>query len=121
MREGELMRLMGLASVMAIALVATAIPTLAQGNRAAERAAARAQYAVQDVDQVIKETQSVERDANQATVQAEEKGEENSPQSGAPTKVPESGGISIGNVVILALGGSVLVAGTWLLARRALR
>lgn len=107
--RGELMRFMGLAAMMAMTLVATAVPAMARGDQAAERAADQAQNAVREAERVLNETQNAEQqDADRTVVRDQEKG-----------AVPKSGGISIGNVVLLALGGSALITGVWIFSRRA--
>lgn len=119
------MRLVGLAAMMAtIALVATAIPALAQGTRAAKRTAEQAQYAVQntaqDVDQALYQAQNAGQDADRTAAQTEEMTDAVTQETTAVT-IPESSGISTDNVVLLAVGGSVLLIGAWLIASEATR
>lgn len=109
-------RLMGLAVMMAILLAVTPIPALARVELAAERAANQAQDAVQNseraVDEAMNEARSTKWDTTQNTVGAEQ-------ETGSVT-TPESGGISIGKVVLLLVGGSGAFAiGGWLFIRRA--
>ena len=109
--------------MIAIVLVATAVPALAQGDRAAERAATQAQDIVQGVDQALKNAQDAEQEADQTSVQGEETGKEKekATQEATVATIPASEGISTDNVVFLFLGGSALVLAAWLFARRATR
>ena len=120
------MRLMWLATM--IALVASVDPVPAKSERPAERATDRAQDVVwnagQAVEQALYKAQNAGQDANQSVVQAEEEKKERTNAATQETTVvtiPESGGISIGNVVLLAFAGSVSLIGAWLIAYRATR
>jgi hypothetical protein len=123
---GELMRLIGLVVMMAIALTATEVSALAREDRAAEKAASQAQDAVQDteqaVDQFLYEAQNAGQNGPKSTVLAKEKGKATEKEERtSKVIIPESGGISIGNVALLTIGVSSLVIGVWLFARRATR
>ncbi len=111
------MRLAGVATMLTIALITTSLPIQAQENRATERAVNQAQDAVQVVDQTLKEAQNA---AKQDTDQTEKKAEEKDVRKTTVVTVPESGGISTGNVVLLALGSALIIA-AWLFARREAR
>ena len=117
---------------MAIALVVSVDPALAQADRPAKRAADRAQDVVQNagqaVDQALYKARDARQDADRTAVQAEEeKDKEKEEGINAVTRettavtIPESGGISMSNVVLLALGGSALLIGAWVVAYRAAR
>jgi mannitol-specific phosphotransferase system IIBC component len=118
-RRRKLMRLAGVATMLTVALITTSVPIQAQENRATERAVDQAQDAVQVVDQTLKEAQNA---AKQDTDRTEKKaeGKEKDVQETTVVTVPESGGISTGNLVLLALG-SALIIGAWLFARREAR
>ena len=113
------MRLAGVVTMLTVALITTSVPIQAQENRATERAVDQAQDAVQVVDQTLKEAQNA---AKQDTDRTEKKaeGKEKDVQETTVVTVPGSGGISTGNVVLLALG-SALIIGAWLFARREAR
>ena len=129
--RGKLARLVGFTVMIAIALAATAVPALAQGSRAAERAASEAQGVVEDVDLVLKETQNVRQDTDQtevqaeeATVQTEEQDKVKDEATGkkgtgrAANTMPKTGGfITISDTALLGLGTVTLLAGVVRLRR----
>lgn len=113
------MRLAGVATMLTVALITTSVPIQAQENRATERAVDQAQDAVQVVDQTLKEAQNAAKQDRDRTEKKAE-GKEKDVQETTVVTVPESGGISTGNLVLLALG-SALIIGAWLFARREAR
>jgi hypothetical protein len=54
------MRLAGVATMLTMALMMTAIPTQAQENRATERAVTQAQDTMQEVDQALRSSERSE-------------------------------------------------------------
>ena len=90
------------------------------------KAASQAQDAVQGteqaVDQFLYEAQNAGQNGPKSTVLAKEKGKATEKEERtSKVIIPESGGISIGNVALLTIGVSSLIIGVWLFARRATR
>ena len=106
------MRLIGVATMLTIALIATVVPIQAQENRATERAEQQARDAVREADQALKEAE------NPAKQEDKDEAKEKGVRETTAVTILENGGISTGDAVLLAIGGSTLVVGAWFFARR---
>ena len=130
------MRLLGLTVVTGAALVFIAVPALAQGSRAAERAVTEAQGALENIDPTLKEIRSTQRGVNQTAVQDEKDTDQSASQTEQQnhqgkekekgkevgvTNMPETGGFITGSgAALLGLGIGVTLVSVGALARKSI-